>query len=110
MPGLSHFSFFRVQLSLGAARNGGSHLASAAGMDTSNAQSAYNDVVSALKSYQNLSIVNTGVNSGTSVDLKHFWYFNDLDGDDQYKVDIHNGTTKETREWIRTNVSKWFAE
>ncbi|MBQ3793178.1 MAG: zinc-ribbon domain-containing protein [Lachnospiraceae bacterium] len=84
--------------------------ASAAGMDTSNAQSAYNDVVNALKTYQNLSIVNTGVNSGTSVDLKHFWYFNDLDGEDQYKVDIHNGTTKETREWIRTNVAKWFAE
>ncbi|MBR1849104.1 MAG: hypothetical protein IJ791_07710, partial [Lachnospiraceae bacterium] len=84
--------------------------ASAAGMDTSNAQSAYNDVVNALKTYQNLSIVNTGVNSGTSVDLKHFWYFNDLDGEDQYKVDIHNGTTKETREWIRTNVAKWFAQ
>jgi flagellar basal body-associated protein FliL/ribosomal protein L40E len=84
--------------------------ATAAGMDTSNAQSAYNDVVNALKTYQNLSIVTTGVNSGTSVDLRHFWYFNDLDGEDQYKVDIHNGTTKETREWIRTNVAKWFAQ
>lgn len=32
-PGLYFLSSFRVQLSPGAARNGGSHLASAVGMD-----------------------------------------------------------------------------
>jgi len=72
--------------------------------DVDKYQNAYNAIVDELKSEQQLSVVNTGINSGTSVDLRHFWYFNDLDGDDAYKVDIHNGTTKKVRSWIRDNI------
>lgn len=79
--------------------------AKSAGLDdVDKYQNAYNAIVDELKSEQQLSIVNTGINSGTSVDLRRFWYFNDLDGDDAYKVDIHNGTTKAVRSWIRSNI------
>ncbi|MCM1113425.1 MAG: zinc ribbon domain-containing protein [Muribaculum sp.] len=80
----------------------------ASGKDISGYQSAYNAIVQELKDEQNLSIVNSGVNSGTSVDVRKFWYFNDLDGDDSYKVDIHNGTTQTTRDWIRNNIPSYI--
>ncbi len=84
---------------------------SSAGMDVSKYQSAYNAIVDEIKQEQNLTIGNDiGVNSATSVDLKHFWYFNDLDGEDKYKVDTHNGTTAATREWIRSNVPVLLGE
>lgn len=76
--------------------------------DTSQYQQAYNAIVQKLKDEQNLSIVNSGVNSGTSVDVRRFWYFNDLSGDDAYKVDINNGTTQATRTWIRENIPAYF--
>lgn len=53
-----------------------------------------------LKEEQNLSIVN----SGTSADVRRFWYFNDLDGDDVYEVGINNGTAQTTIDWIRNNI------
>ena len=78
---------------------------SAAGMDVEKYRNAYNSIVAEIKSGQNLTIRNSaGANSASSVDLQHFWYFNDLDGEDKYKVDTHNGTTAATREWIRSNV------
>jgi hypothetical protein len=84
---------------------------STAGMDVSKYQSAYNAIVDEIKREQNLTIGNDiGVNSATSVDLKHFWYFNDLDGEDKYKVDTHNGTTAATRAWIRSNVPVLLGE
>ncbi len=76
-----------------------------AGMDVEKYRRAYDAIANEIKSEQNLTIGNsTGVNSSTSVDLQHFWYFNDLDGEEVYKVDLYNGTTASTREWIRTNV------
>ena len=78
---------------------------SEAGMDVEKYRNAYNAIVDEIKREQNFTIGNDiGVNSVSSVDLRHFWYFNDLDGEDKYKVDTHNGTTAATREWIRTNV------
>ena len=78
----------------------------AAQKDTSGYQAAYNAIVQELKDEQGLSIVNSGVNSGTSVDVRKFWYFNDLD-DVTYQVDIKNGTTQATRDWIRENIP-WY--
>lgn len=77
---------------------------SAIGENTAGYQEAYNAIVQKIKELQNLSIVNSGVNSGTSVDVRKFWYFNDLSGEDAYKVDINNGTTQATRDWIRNNA------
>ncbi len=82
---------------------------SAADKDISGYQEAYNAITQKLKDEQNLSIVNSGVNSGTSVDVRRFWYFNDLDGDDAYKVDINNGTTQATRDWIRNNIPSYIS-
>lgn len=76
--------------------------------DTSGYQAAYDAIVQELKDEQKLSIVNSGVNSGTSVDVRKFWYFNNLSGDDAYKVDINNGTTQNTRDWIRENIPSYI--
>ena len=40
------------------------------------------------------------------VDINHFWYFNDIskDADSRYQVNTSNGTTSETRQWIRDNI------
>jgi hypothetical protein len=76
-----------------------------AGLDVDKYAQAYNAIVDEIKSEQNLTIrTDIGVNSASSVDAGHFWYFNDLDGDAEYKVDMHNGTTAATRDWIRTNI------
>jgi hypothetical protein len=76
-----------------------------AGIDISKYLNAYNAIVDEIKREQNLTIgTDIGVTSATSVDLRHFWYFNDLDGEESYKVDAHNGTTKATRDWIRSNI------
>lgn len=80
----------------------------AVGEDITGYQQAYNAIVQKIKEEQNLSIVNSGVNSGTSVDVRKFWYFNDLSGADVYKVDINNGTTQATRDWIRNNIPSYF--
>ena len=78
---------------------------SAAGMDVEKYRNAYNAIVEEIKNEQNFTIgSDLGVSSASSVDLRHFWYFNDLDGEDKYKVDTHNGTKAATREWIRNNV------
>ncbi|MCM1305145.1 MAG: hypothetical protein NC306_13710, partial [Butyrivibrio sp.] len=81
---------------------------SAAGKDVTPYQNAYNAIVAYLKAGQNLSIVNTGENSATTADIRKFWYFNDLDGADAYKVDIKNGTTQATRDWIRNNIPSYI--
>ncbi len=84
---------------------------SAAGLDVEKYRNAYNAVVEQIKNEQGLTIGSEiGVNSRSSVDLNHFWYFNDLDGEDKYKVDTYNGTTAATREWIRSNVPVILSE
>ena len=84
---------------------------SAAGVDVTQYRNAYNAIVDKIKSDQGLTIsTDIAVNSTSSVNLNHFWYFNDLDGEDKYKVDLHNGTTAATREWIRSNVPVMLGE
>ena len=81
----------------------------AAGKNVKQYQDAYDAIVKEIQSEQGLTIINNGgVNKGISIDMRKFWYFNDLDGEDAYKVDDKNGTTKATREWIRENVPKYF--
>lgn len=77
----------------------------AAGINVDQYQNAYQAIVDKIKSEQGLTVgTDISVSSATTVDIRHFWYFNDLDGEDRYKVDTHNGTTKATREWIRENI------
>lgn len=68
-----------------------------AGMDVSNYQKAYNAIINEIWNEE-------GINIGSDVDLGHFWYFNDLDGDDKYKVGGY-GTTAAVRNWIRSYVA-----
>lgn len=76
-----------------------------AGINVDPYQNAYQAIVDKIKSEQGLTVgTDISVSSATTVDIRHFWYFNDLDGEDRYKVDTHNGTTKATREWIRENI------
>ena len=76
----------------------------AAGKDVTKYQTAYDDIVDKLKE-QGITIVdNGGSSTGTTIDVTKFWYFNDLDGVEKYKVNQQNGSTKETREWIRQNI------
>ncbi|MCM1326137.1 MAG: zinc-ribbon domain-containing protein [Bacteroidales bacterium] len=84
---------------------------SSAAMDVTQYQNAYNAIVDQIKSEQGLTIgTDIAVNSTSSVNLTHFWYFNDLDGEDKYKVDLYNGTTAATREWIRSNIPVMLGE
>lgn len=77
----------------------------AAGLDVKKYQDAYDAIVKQIQTEQNFTVgSNVSVNSVSSVNVKSFWYFNDLDGEDKYKVDTYNGTTAATREWIRSNV------
>lgn len=78
---------------------------SEAGINVDNYRNAYQAIIDRIKSEQGLTVGSEiSVSSATTIDIRHFWYFNDLDGEDQYIVDTHNGTTKATREWIRENV------
>lgn len=70
---------------------------SCAGMNVDKYCEAYDAIINEIWSDQGLSI-------GYDVDLNHFWYFNDLDGEDKYKVSDWNGTTAHVRDWIRSNV------
>lgn len=67
-----------------------------AGMNVSNYQYAYQMIMSVIQSEEGITI-------GSDVDLDHFWYFNDLDGDAAYKVGAY-GTTSFVRDWIRNNI------
>lgn len=80
-------------------------------IDVTPYRDAYNAIVDKIKSEQGLTIgTDIAVNSTSSVNLNHFWYFNDLDGEDKYKVDLRNGTTAATREWIRSNIPVMLGE
>ena len=81
----------------------------AAGKDVTKYQDAYDAIIEELKTEQGLEITdNGGTAGGTKIDVKKFWYFNDLDGAEDYKVDDRNGTTKATRKWIRENIPEYF--
>ncbi len=67
-----------------------------AGMNVSNYQYAYQMIIGVIQSEEGITI-------GSDVDLDHFWYFNDLDGDAAYKVGAY-GTTSFVRDWIRNNI------
>ena len=75
------------------------------GLDVSRYVQAYNAIVDEIYREQGLMIVaGDSQNAPQTVDVRHFWYFNDLTGDDAYKVDFSNGTTAATRSWIRNNI------
>ena len=76
-----------------------------AGLDISRYAEAYNAIVDEIYREQGLTIVaGDAQDVPQTVDVRHFWYFNDLTGEDAYKVDFSNGTTAATRAWIRNNV------
>ncbi len=80
----------------------------AAGKDVSKYEAAYKAIVEEISKEQGLTIVSTGASTGNTVNVKKFWYFNDLDGAEEYKVDSVNGTTKEFRKWIRENIPEYL--
>ena len=74
-------------------------------MDISRYVNAYNAIVDEIYREQGLTIVAGDAGSeAQTVDVRHFWYFNDLTGEDSYKINAYNGTTAVTRSWIRNNI------
>jgi hypothetical protein len=68
-----------------------------AGMNVENYRYAYEMILDIIQREEGITI-------GGDVDLDHFWYFNDLDGDSSYRVGDY-GTTSYVRSWIRNNIS-----
>lgn len=68
-----------------------------AGMNVENYRYAYEMILDIIQREEGITI-------GGDVNLDHFWYFNDLDGDSSYRVGDY-GTTSYVRSWIRNNIS-----
>lgn len=69
-----------------------------AGESCFSVESAYNGIVERIRDTQ-------GITLGNDIDLKHFWYFNDIsDPSEGVKDGSVNGTTQENREWIRNRM------
>ena len=68
-----------------------------AGMNVENYRYAYEMILDIIQREEGITI-------GGDVDLDHFWYFNDLDGDSSYRVGDYV-TTSYVRSWIRNNIS-----
>ncbi len=78
-------------------------------MDMKPYENAYNAIVTKVRDTEGFSITNgTNLSSTTSADYTHFLFFNDLSGNEEYRVDTHNGTTAEVRAWIRENIPGYF--
>lgn len=68
---------------------------------------AFNSIMDRLSDHDGIILVLTPDDAeDNKVDINHFWAFNDIsnDADSRYQVSTINGTTSETRAWIRDNI------
>ncbi len=85
----------------------GIYYASEAGIDATPYTEAFNAIMEKLGENEKILIVlDPSQASETSIDLNHFWAFNDISSgaDPEFQVSTVNGTTAETRAWIRENI------
>ncbi len=85
----------------------GIYYCSVAGIDPAPYTQAFNSIMEKLGENEKILIVlDPAQATETNIDLNHFWAFNDISSgaDPDYQVSTTNGTTAETRAWIRDNI------
>lgn len=85
----------------------GIYYATEAGIDPTPYTQAFNSIMEKLGENEKILIVlDPSQANETSVDLNHFWAFNDISSgaNPDFQVSTVNGTTAETRAWIRKNI------
>ena len=78
-----------------------------AGVDPASYSAAFDQIKEVLAENEGISLILDHAKAkDNKVDLNHFWYFNDISegADTAYQVSDFNGTSAETRAWIRENV------
>ena len=83
------------------------YYAEKAGVDAAPYQDAYNAIVERLGENEGIIIIMDHARADkTHIDLNHFWAFNDIssNANPDFQVSLTNGTTAETRAWIRDNI------
>ena len=85
----------------------GIYYATEAGIDPTPYTEAFNSIMEKLGENEKILIVlDPSQANETSIDLNHFWAFNDISSgaNPDFQVSTVNGTTAETRAWIRENI------
>ena len=85
----------------------GIYYCNVAGIDPTPYTQAFNTIMEKLGENEKILIVlDPAQATETNIDLNHFWAFNDISSgaDPDYQVSTTNGTTAETRAWIRENI------
>ena len=83
------------------------YYAEKAGVDATPYEEAFNTIMEKIGENQGIIIIMDHARADdTHIDLNHFWAFNDIspDADPDIQVSTTNGTTAETRAWIRDNI------
>ena len=78
-----------------------------AGIDPTPYTEAFNTIMEKLGENEGILIIlDPSQATDTNIDLNHFWAFNDISSgaDPDFQVSTTNGTTAETRAWIRENI------
>ena len=78
-----------------------------AGIDAAPYTQAFNSIMEKLGENEGILItLDPSAANATTIDLNHFWAFNDISSgaNPDYQVSTTNGTTAETRAWIRDNI------
>ena len=83
------------------------YYAEKAGVDAAPYEEAFNSIMEKIGENQGIIIIMDHAKADeTHIDLNHFWAFNDVspDANPDIQVSTTNGTTAETRAWIRDNI------
>ena len=78
-----------------------------AGIDPTPYTQAFNTIMEKLGENEGILIILDPTQAtDTNIDLNHFWAFNDISSgaNPDFQVSTTNGTTAETRAWIRENI------
>ena len=85
----------------------GIYYCSQAGIDPTPYTQAFNTIMEKLGENEKILIIlDSSQATETNIDLNHFWAFNDISSgaNPDFQVSTTNGTTAETRAWIRENI------
>ena len=78
-----------------------------AGIDSAPYTVAFNNEIEKMQEFDNVIVVLDPKKADeTHIEMNHFWIFNDISGEANpaYQVSYTNGTSAQTRAWIRENI------
>lgn len=78
-----------------------------AGIDNAPYTVAFNNEIEKMQSFDGVIVVLDPKKADeTHIEMNHFWIFNDISGDANpaYQISYTNGTSAQTRAWIRENI------